>query len=309
MITFNGIIQVTTPILKFVAEIVLNKFQRLCFETSSANAILLFREVSKLIVVYGSRVLSLPSQLDMYQFKYKGMWISLTILIRALSGDYVNFGVFEIYGDRALADSLEVALRLVLSIPLADVLVYRKLAAAYFTFLEVLMKVQISFILNLDTNNFMFIARSLESGLKVLDANIMTQCASAVDYLATFYFECITSGKSHASPVAHKLAQHFSDCSNFFLEILKTLFEIVLFEDCGSQLSLYRPMLSLILISDEMFSNLRAQILASQPGDQQQRLSLCFDKLMANINRSLDQKNREKFSSNIVRFRNEFRTR
>ncbi|RAL51924.1 hypothetical protein DM860_010642 [Cuscuta australis] len=243
--------EVTTPILKFVAEIVLNKFQRLCFETSSANAILLFREVSKLIVVYGSRILSLPSQLDMYQFKYKGMWISLTILIRALSGDYVNFGVFEIYGDRALADSLEVALRMVLSIPLADVLAYRKLAAAYFTFLEVLMKVQISFILNLDTNNFMFIARSLESGLKVLDANIMTQCASAVDYLATFYFECITSGKSHASPVAHKLAQHFSDCSNFFLEILKTLFEIVLFEDCGSQLSLYRPMLSLILISDE----------------------------------------------------------
>ncbi|CAH9134813.1 unnamed protein product [Cuscuta epithymum] len=301
--------EVTTPILKFVAEFVLNKSQRLCFETSSANGILLFREVSKLIVVYGSRLLSLPSQVDVYQFKYKGIWISLTILVRALCGDYVNFGVFEIYGDRALADALETALRMVLSIPLTDILVYRKLAAAYFTFLEALMKTQISFILNLDTNNFIFIAGSLESGLKVLDGNIKTQCASAVDYLATFYFECITSGESPSSPVTLKLAQHFSDCPNIFLEILKTLFELVLFEDCVNQWSLSRPMLSLILISDEMFSNLRAQITASQQVDQQQRLSLCFDKLMADITRSLDPKNREKFSSNIARFRNEFRTR
>ncbi|CAH9102460.1 unnamed protein product [Cuscuta europaea] len=301
--------EVTTPILKFVAEFVLNKSQRLCFETSSANGILLFREVSKLIVVYGSRLLSLPSQVDVYQFKYKGIWISLTILVRALCGDYVNFGVFEIYGDRALADALETALRMVLSIPLTDILVYRKLAAAYFTFLEALMKTQISFILNLDTNNFIFIVGSLESGLKVLDGNIKTQCASAVDHLATFYFECITSGEIPSSPVTLKLAQHFSDCPNIFLEILKTLFELVLFEDCVNQWSLSRPMLSLILISDEMFSNLRAQVTASQQVDQQERLSLCFDKLMADITRSLDSKNREKFSSNIARFRNEFRTR
>nr|GMD39917.1 exportin-7 isoform X2 [Ipomoea batatas]GMD41876.1 exportin-7 isoform X2 [Ipomoea batatas]GMD44834.1 exportin-7 isoform X2 [Ipomoea batatas]GMD48066.1 exportin-7 isoform X2 [Ipomoea batatas] len=59
----------------------------------------------------------------------------------------------------------------------------------------------------------------------------------------------------------------------------------------------------------QMFSNLRAQILASQPVDQQQRLSLCFDKLMSDITRSLDQKNRDKFSNNLTRFRNEFRTR
>ncbi|OIT33526.1 hypothetical protein A4A49_14947 [Nicotiana attenuata] len=90
---------------------------------------------------------------------------------------------------------------------------------------------------------------------------------------------------------------------------MKTLFEIVLFEDCGNQWSLSRPMLSMILISEEMFSNLRAQILSSQPTDQQQRLSLCFDKLMADITRSLDQKNRDKFSNNLTRFRNEFRTR
>lgn len=38
---------VTTPLLKFVNEFVLNKSQRLIFDSSSPNGILLFREVSK----------------------------------------------------------------------------------------------------------------------------------------------------------------------------------------------------------------------------------------------------------------------
>lgn len=44
----------------------------------------------------------------------------------ALAGNYVNFGVFELYGDRALADALDIALKLALSIPLADILAFRK---------------------------------------------------------------------------------------------------------------------------------------------------------------------------------------
>lgn len=74
--------QVTTPLLKFMAEFVLNKAQRLTFDSSSPNGILLFREVSKLIVAYGSRILSLPNAADIYAFKYKGIWICLNILSR-----------------------------------------------------------------------------------------------------------------------------------------------------------------------------------------------------------------------------------
>ena len=38
---------VSTPVLKFMAEFVMNKTQRLAFDASSASGILLFREVSK----------------------------------------------------------------------------------------------------------------------------------------------------------------------------------------------------------------------------------------------------------------------
>jgi exportin-7 len=50
----------------------------------------------------------------------------------ALAGNYVNFGVFELYGDRALADALDVALKMTLSIPLADIMAFRKVKLCLF---------------------------------------------------------------------------------------------------------------------------------------------------------------------------------
>ncbi|KAH9619691.1 hypothetical protein KSS87_015760 [Heliosperma pusillum] len=301
--------EVTTPLLKFMAEFVLNRAQRLAFDSSSANGILLFREVSKLIVAYGSRIISLVNAPDIYSFKYKGIWICITILTRALAGNYVNFGVFELYGDRALADALDTALKMTLSIPLTDILVFRKLTRAYFAFLEVLFSSHISVVLNLDTNTFVRIAGSLESGLKGLDTNISSQCASAIDNLGAFYFNNITMGEAPSLPAAVNLSRYIAECPTLFPEILKTLFELYLYEDCFNQWSLSRPILSLILISEQLYADLKIQILASQPVDQHQRLSLCFDKLMTDVSRSLDSKNRDKFTQNLTVFRTEFRVK
>lgn len=301
--------EVTTPLLKFMAEFVLNKSQRVTFDMTSANGILLFREVSKVLVTYGSRILPLAHHADIYAFKYKGIWISLTIFSRALAGNYVNFGVFELYGDRALEDALDISLKMILSIPLTDILAYQKLARAYFAFLEILLKTQITFILNLDSSTFAFIAGTIQAGLRSLDANILSECAYAADYLATFYFNHITSGELHTTPASLNLARHVADCPGLFPEMLKSLFETVLFDDCGNQWTLSRAMFSLMLINEEMFANLKAQILLTQPVGEQPRLSVCFDNLMVGINRNLDAKNRDKFSQNLTRFRNEFRQR
>ncbi|CAO2833097.1 unnamed protein product [Amaranthus hypochondriacus] len=299
--------EVTTPLLKFMAEFVLNKAQRLTFDSSSANGILLFREVSKLLVAYGSRVLSLSNAPDLYSFKYKGIWICLTILTRALGGNYVNFGVFELYGDRALADALDMAVKMTISIPLGDILVFRKLTKAYFAFLEVLFSSHIAFVLNLDTSTFMHFIGSVESGLKGLDTNITSQCASTIDNLATFYFNNITMGEAPSLPASISLARHIAECPTLFSELLKTLFELVLFEDCSNQWSLSRPILSLILISEQIYTDLKSQILALKPVEQHQRLASCFDKLMADVSRSLDSKNRDKFTQNLTVFRHDFR--
>lgn len=79
-----------------------------------------------MLMTYGARALQLTSPSKPYEQKHKGVWICLLMLARAMSGNYVNFGVFELYGDPALKDALDMALRLVLSIPMADLLAFRK---------------------------------------------------------------------------------------------------------------------------------------------------------------------------------------
>lgn len=116
--------QVTTPVLKLFAELVQNRSQRLQFDASSPNGILLFREASKIICSYGNHILNVEVPKDqIYPLKLKGISICFSMLKAALCGSYVNFGVFRLYGDEALDNALNTFVKLLLSIPQSDLLV------------------------------------------------------------------------------------------------------------------------------------------------------------------------------------------
>lgn len=114
----------TTPVLKLFAELVQNRSQRLQFDVSSPNGILLFREASKVICSYGNRILNIEVSKDqIYPLKLKGISICFSMLKAALCGSYVNFGVFRLYGDEALDNALNTFVKLLLSISQSDLLV------------------------------------------------------------------------------------------------------------------------------------------------------------------------------------------
>lgn len=134
--------EITTPLLKLYAELALNRSQRLQVDVSSPNGILLFREASKVVCTYGkyflyyfyinnnfynilgNNVLNLDVQQDMlYKKKLKGISICFSMLKAALCGNYVNFGVFKLYGDDTLENALNIFVKLLLSIPLSDLMV------------------------------------------------------------------------------------------------------------------------------------------------------------------------------------------
>ncbi|MEW5298899.1 MAG: hypothetical protein WDW36_001972 [Sanguina aurantia] len=309
---------VTTPLLKFIAEFAFNKSQRLTFDSSSPNGILLFREVSKVLVSYGRRILALgPAASSGYDTRYKGIWICLLALSRAMSGGYVNFGVFELYGDPALKDALDVSLALVLSMALSDILAYRKVGKSYYALLEVLAHNHTATLACQDTPTFTFLLSSLEAGLKSLDVATSSSCASAVDNLAAFFFRhCISGTADSASSSngvppkgAREIAEHVRQQPSLFPELLKTLFELVLFEECSNQWSLSRPMLSLILINESIYNDLKVSIIQSQASERQSHLSACLDKLMVDVGRNLEAKNKDKFTQALTIVRHEYRAK
>ncbi|XP_031627705.1 ran-binding protein 16 isoform X2 [Contarinia nasturtii] len=304
--------QVTTPILKLFAELVQNRSQRLQFDISSPNGILLFREASKVICTYGNRIMNydVPKN-QLYALRLKGISICFTMLKAALSGNYVNFGVCKLYGDETLDNVLDVTTKLILTIPQTDLLVYPKLSQSYFLLLECLAQDHMAFLSTLDPAIFLYIIKSISEGLAAEDTTICTGCCSILDNIVSHIFKQLSIKAFPTKKMRRNVVNPDSDMFLKVIEmhpeilqgILSTIINIVMFEDCKNQWSLSRPLLGLILLYEDYFRSMKENIIRSQPLDKQQTIAHWFDNLMENVERNLSMKNRDKFSQNLSLFR------
>uniref|UniRef100_A0A8K9Y1Z2 Exportin 7 n=1 Tax=Oncorhynchus mykiss TaxID=8022 RepID=A0A8K9Y1Z2_ONCMY len=236
----------TTPVLKLMAELVHNRSQRLQFDVSSPNGILLFRETSKMITTYGT---TLKCPID-----------------------------------------------------------YPKLSQSFYSLLEVLTQDHMNFIASLEPHVVMYILSSISEGLTALDTMVCTGCCSSLDHIATYLFKQL-SRSTKKRPVAmatderflHIMQQH----PEMIQQMLSTVLNIIIFEDCRNQWSMSRPLLGLILLNEKYFADLRNSIVNSQPPEKQQAMHLCFENLMEGIERNLLTKNRDRFTQNLSVFRRE----
>ncbi|XP_011242041.1 ran-binding protein 17 isoform X2 [Mus musculus] len=172
----------TTPILKLLAELMQNRSQRLNFDVSSPNGILLFREASKMICTYGNQILSLGSlsKDKIYPMKLKGISICYSALKSALCGNYVSFGVFKLYGDNHFDNVLQAFVKMLLSVSHSDLLQYRKLSQSYYPLLECLTQDHMSFITNLEPPVLLYVLTSLSEGLTTLDQDVNISATNTV---------------------------------------------------------------------------------------------------------------------------------
>lgn len=119
--------ELTTPIIRLMSELAQNRQSRMAFEMKSCTSVVLFREISKILCAYGmfsrfmsnsnvgNRLLSLPSLQDestVYKLRLKNYGICFGVLRNVLSGAYLPFGVFWLYGDGCLTDALDVIFRM-----------------------------------------------------------------------------------------------------------------------------------------------------------------------------------------------------
>uniref|UniRef100_A0A8C4DWS0 Exportin 7 n=1 Tax=Dicentrarchus labrax TaxID=13489 RepID=A0A8C4DWS0_DICLA len=288
----------TTPVLKLMAELVHNRSQRLQFDVSSPNGILLFRETSKMITTYGNRILTLgevPKD-QVYGVKLKGVSVCFGMLKAVLSGNYVNFGVFRLYGDDALDNALQTFIKLLLSIPHSDLLVRPHNSGDIVNVSEPLVHL------------FQHISWLCLLCVCVSDTMVCTGCCSSLDHIVTYLFKQLSrSTKKRPTPMAtddrflHIMQQH----PEMIQQMLSTVLNIIIFEDCRNQWSMSRPLLGLILLNEKYFADLRNSIVNSQPPEKQQAMHLCFENLMEGIERNLLTKNRDRFTQNLSVFRRE----
>jgi len=298
-------------VLKFLNELTQNRSQRLQFDIMRDYGVLLFREISKALVNYGTRILTLtaiPAD-RLYIVKLKGVSTCFNMLKAALSGGYVNFGVMKLYGDTALENALKIFIKMLETIQQRDLLDYPKLGKSYYSLTEIVVEHHIDMVCNMDPQVFLYIISSVSEGLTALDLAISTGCCTALDHIVTYLFvnwqkftkdELSNSALSNSAHPTLKILEHRPE---MLQKMLTTVISIVMFEDCRNMWSMSRPLLGLILINEKYFEVLEERITRMLPGDKQQQMAIYFRELMEEVERSLTTKNRDRFTQNLSTFR------
>ncbi|KAG0358839.1 Exportin 7 [Gamsiella multidivaricata] len=166
--------ELAIAILRFWHEFATNKSSRVTFDSSSPNGILLFRET-----------------------RYKGIMLYFEIMSVSLSGKYANFGVFKLYGDKALDRVLEIFFQLMLAIPVDDMVSFPKLAQAYFRVIDVFTTDHMTGLAMMPHPVLSYIFRALGEviPLPATDAYCSTMACSAIDKVCTFVLNWLIRNK------------------------------------------------------------------------------------------------------------------
>lgn len=298
---------VVYPLLKLFGELVFSRQQRIAFGSSSPNGVILFREASKAIVAYGRRAAAQPvppGDATAYAARYKGVAITISILVRALDGGYFNTGVFALYGDPCLDAAMDVVFQLVLSHGSArEVMAYPKLALWFMTLLHLLCRSHVEHLVNLAPGAFQQLITLLADGLDSLDQEVALQAAHALDFLASFFVRNLKKD----TPVMAKLRAHVAASPSIFEVLMKMLFNILVWGEAVNLRGMGRPLLALILAAEAVrkgaFEEFKAEIIRGQPEDARARLDEEFGKLTKDVTVSLDFLNRDRFDARLTLFK------
>ena len=303
---------VANAILKLFAELVLQRGTRINFGNSSPNGILLFRAASRVVVAHAARVAALPVPFgsDAYALKYKGVAVCAAILSRALDGNYVNFGVFALYGDPALESAARSQLLLLLSVPPSELLTFAKVAQQYTVTVHLLARSHMELLVALPSPAFRQLIRSLSECLDSLDNDVAQHAACAVNFIATFFVQ--SAGKD--TPAAHALRAHVAAMPTIFQLLMGILFRVLVFDEAHSQSqstwTLVRPLLPVILAAEIMrpdsLDEYKNELTASQPAELRGRMNEEFLRLARDITRWV-KKNLTLTKPNLTRARNAWR--
>lgn len=123
-----------------------------------------------------------------------------------------------------------------------------------------------SFVSMLEPQVFVYILATISDGLGSLDSIISTSCCSALDHIITHLFKNLskqkrtqqqqqqqTGDKNAAQSVnSSPLMQVYEQQPQVFQQLLNTVINIIVFEDCKNQWSMSRPLLGLILLNEQV---------------------------------------------------------
>lgn len=313
-------------LLSFYSEFVHNKSQRLGFEISSANGILIFRDASQIVCSFGHQILKqqIADDSQKYEYKYKGISQCFSIMSKCLGGRYINFGVLWLYQDKAINEALDMVIKLMLDVPMDDLLSYPKLALSFFHLLDELTREQLMTMPNIPPEAFLYIMQACEQGVESMDSLIRAHACSAIYNICSYVVKetekaereaqsasndplsrrrSSVASSSNQLPGNHWLMNYLRQFNQSLPSLLSTVFNLVLFDDSSDQWSLSRPLYVLMLLQRDYTVKYTSAVIDQQLPERRSFVNNSLNNLLDGVGWTLAPKDRERFTQNVSSFR------
>ncbi|OUC43723.1 hypothetical protein D917_09581 [Trichinella nativa] len=303
-----------SPIFRFCIELCDNRSARLNFKVSCPYGYLIFKEITNIVKTYVENILNIQDILEqhVYEMRLKGFLLCFRMLRKLFVGQYLNFGVFYLFGDSSVDVLYQKFVQMAISISQTNLTEYPKLAEAFYMVIESSTQNIIVCFANLDVELQIFLLRRLLDGIGSFDTNVATCCCSSLDNFVDYLHQRLRRVQQQIgwTTTQTTLPAENDNClklvrqhSDVIQEIMVSILNKVLFDDSRCQWSLSRPLLGLILLQEQFFNQWKVQMISSFPLEEQVHLVNFFEDLMLGVDHSLTSGNKDRFTANVNIFR------
>mmetsp|Transcript_18274 Transcript_18274/g.41713 ORF Transcript_18274/g.41713 Transcript_18274/m.41713 type:complete len:137 (+) Transcript_18274:3448-3858(+) len=121
------------------------------------------------------------------------------------------------------------------------------------------------------------------------------------NYLSFHFVACHFNVFDHYAFYQH--IQHLNAQPDLFSRLTATLFNLLLFGSAQNNWAVMRPLLSLMMASEQSFTSYKEYLMSTQSPENQGLLNEAFGKLLQDVNRNLESTNRDRFVQKLTAFR------
>ena len=294
---------VMDSLLSFLNELVHNSHSsRIRFDVASANGVILFKNTTEILIKYGKLLLERPLGPNPYELIYKKIVKLFRVVVRMMMGGYVNFGVFEVYGDTCFVDCLRMCFVLLEKIPEQELASLTKLKEILYQFIEQVCKLHLkSLFTYLPGSCYSQLVDYLLEGIRESNIKFCTSTGNSLAFLSEYIIKKTKTDSEESQNIKRVLNEHSSKLS----ELLEVVLEVIINEESNYMWSLSKPLLGLVIVNQQNFQEVKNYAIARVTNnlETQQKLNEGINALMQDVTTSLDAKNKDRFSRNFSEFR------
>jgi len=237
--------------------------------------------------------------------RYKSIMVCMQILHRSLSGQYVNFGMFEIYNDPHLRNAIMVVVKMVQKYRYEVLMSYKKVSAAWWKLLELLFRQHLKVIAS-DLEVFDYLFKSLYEGVQHSTPSHSSPVLHALDHIFVWIHE--NQNKNNPPQILAKIQEYLQKNVDHILKIFICLLDLHLFGNESTTWSICKPLYSMVIVLPEAWPSYLQHLLRFQGSTTHQIVKEQFEQIPKSLDRRISEKNRDDFIKNLIAFKNDVKS-